>query len=792
MRKEQLRITDDDFQEASMNETINPVSESETKHQSGGALALFLIVALPVPFCSLIYHFIVWSMGQSAIASTSLKQFEWADVIGLAVQAVSMSLLFGLLWYFTNDDRFKGWYAGMFAASLFGFPALTLRFLGANNDQVGSLLQIFFSLAIAFLALRFLKNKLAWISQSAPFGLLIAALGIFPLAIYGSLGSMGDTFLNLVAGLSFGLLAASLMDDAENVFLNGIGAGALLALLASAFGFDGGELILVAFVPAFGCAVASTFPSRTAAALGTGLLAFAGLAFFDPTELTIVLGEIAGLAVKAVGIGLLIGWGVSVVGVILFYVAGSNSGSDVKRIIGWTGAALAWISLIAAFFIFGNPGNYGDRLFVILKNQADLSRLDSMTDLDARRTAAYETLVKTANIEQAGLRSVFDSTGVKYTPYYLQNSMEVQGGTLVHLFLLTRPEVERVIPSPRLRAAPEDSPAPGFESAPPDDYVGWNISLIGADRVWDEFDVRGEGIIVGQSDSGVDGNHPALEKQYRGYNLSDDYNWFDPWDGTTSPNDEGGHGTHTMGSILGSNGIGVAPEAQWIGCVNLDRNLANPALYLDCMQFMLAPFPIGGDPFVDGDPTKAAHVMNNSWGCPEIEGCDPNALLAAVENLRHAGIFVVVSTGNDGPNCETVYAPLSLYDSVFSVGAIDQFGNIADFSSRGPVTADGSGRVKPDIVAPGVDVFSSLPENSYGSNSGTSMAGPHLVGVVALIWSAQPELIGNIEATENLIITTAEPYTGVEIGCFTGDRPSNAYGFGVVNVYEAVKKALGK
>jgi subtilisin family serine protease len=211
------------------------------------------------------------------------------------------------------------------------------------------------------------------------------------------------------------------------------------------------------------------------------------------------------------------------------------------------------------------------------------------------------------------------------------------------------------------------------------------------------------------------------------------------------------------------------------------------------MQFMLAPFPHGGDPFFDGDPTKAAYVLNNSWGCPTLEGCDPNALLYAANNLRDAGIFVVVSTGNDGPSCETVESPLSLYDSVFSVGAIDQFGNMAPFSSRGPVTSDGSDRIKPDIVAPGVDILSSLPENTYGSNSGTSMAGPHLVGVVALIWSAQPDLIGDIDATEQLIIDTAQPYTGdTSAGCFTGDTPSNANGYGVVDVYEAVKQALGK
>jgi subtilisin family serine protease len=73
------------------------------------------------------------------------------------------------------------------------------------------------------------------------------------------------------------------------------------------------------------------------------------------------------------------------------------------------------------------------------------------------------------------------------------------------------------------------------------------------------------------------------------------------------------------------------------------------------------------------------------------------------------------------------------------------------------------------------------------------MAGPHLVGVVALIWSAQPDLIGDIDATEQLIIDTARPYTGnTSIGCFSGDMPGNAYGFGIVDAYAAVKKALGE
>ena len=101
--------------------------------------------------------------------------------------------------------------------------------------------------------------------------------------------------------------------------------------------------------------------------------------------------------------------------------------------------------------------------------------------------------------------------------------------------------------------------------------------------------------------------------------------------------------------MLGKGGIGIAPDAQWIGCVNLERNLGDPPLYLDCMQFMLAPFPQGGDALKDGDPTRAADVLNNSWGCPTLEGCDAESLRPAVDALRAAGVFVAVSAGNDGP-----------------------------------------------------------------------------------------------------------------------------------------------
>jgi subtilisin family serine protease len=782
--------------ENDMLETAVPSVPPEPRNRSTGALVLFLLIALLMPVCLLVYHLILWSMEQTAIASGSEAQLKWAGLIGLAVQGIMISGIIALLWRLTTDIRFKPVYAGWLSAASLAFPGLLLRLLGPNNDQLGSILQILICVVAALIVARVWGIKLGGRSENISLAFLLAGFGVGPLAVLGAFGSLTDAILSLLAGLALGWLAALLMaSTTENRFLDAFGIGALLALLGSAIGYDGGQLILLAILPSFAFAIASLMPSRISAAILTGLLVAAGLIFFDPTELTIVLGDLFGIALMAVGFTVVVGVVVGLVALIIRSVAETNAESGVLRILSGIGALAAWVIVIILFFTNGNRGFYGDRLFVIMKDQADLSSIRQITDIDERRTAAYETLVQVANESQADLRSTFDQFGVEYTPYYLVNALEVRGGTLVRLYLSTRPEVDRVIPSPRLRPTGSSEAsalmsASGSQPAPTG--VQWNVSMIGADRVWEEFGARGEGIVVGQSDSGADVNHPELKPTYRGNTSGDDYNWYDPWNGRPSPYDDGGHGTHTLGTIVGQNGIGIAPGATWFACANLNRNLGNPALYLDCMQFMLAPFPQDGDPFSDGDPTLAADVLNNSWGCPDLEGCDANALLYAANHLRDAGIFVVVSTGNDGPNCSTVNAPLSLYDSVFSVGAIDQGGNVAFFSSRGPVTADGSNRIKPDIAAPGVDIYSSLPGGNYGNNSGTSMAGPHVVGAVALLWSADPALVGDIDHTEQLLIQAADPYTGSQNGCFAGTIPNAAYGYGILDVYEAVKEALGK
>ena len=214
------------------------------------------------------------------------------------------------------------------------------------------------------------------------------------------------------------------------------------------------------------------------------------------------------------------------------------------------------------------------------------------------------------------------------------------------------------------------------------------------------------------------------------------------------PCDDNGHGTHTIGTAVGDDGmgnqIGMAPGARWIGCRNMDQGNGTPARYIECMEWFLAPYPIGGG---QGDPLRAPDITSNSWVCPPSEGCSANTLQAAVEAQAAAGIMMVAGAGNDGPNCSTVMYPPAIYAASYTVGALNTgTDNIASFSSRGPVTVDGSNRIKPDISAPGTGTRSSYntSDNAYVSLSGTSMATPHIAGAMTLLWCARPNLRHNI------------------------------------------------
>jgi subtilisin family serine protease len=222
----------------------------------------------------------------------------------------------------------------------------------------------------------------------------------------------------------------------------------------------------------------------------------------------------------------------------------------------------------------------------------------------------------------------------------------------------------------------------------------------------------------------------------------------------------------------------------------MDRGDGTPARYTECFQFFLAPTDASGR---NPRPDLGADIISNSWGCPPSEGCtDPNVLRAVVENTRAAGIFISVAAGNGGAACSTVGEAPASYDASFSVGAVSVVDTIASFSSRGPVTVVGSNRMKPDIVAPGVSIRSSVPGGGYSRFSGTSMATPHVSGAVALLWSAAPSLAGHVPETEELLRATAVRLTSdQECGGIPGTSiPNPVFGWGRLDIFAAVTAAL--
>lgn len=434
----------------------------------------------------------------------------------------------------------------------------------------------------------------------------------------------------------------------------------------------------------------------------------------------------------------------------------------------------------------------------------------------ARATYLYHALTAHALESQADLRAWLDAQGIPYRGHYLVNMIQVTGDQALAETLRLRPDVARLDPNPTVdamhmmaipswtRTVPEVAASLNTSPTAPEDTT-YGVEAIGAPEVW-AMGYRGDGIVVASQDTGVQWDHPALRPSYRGVDgevVDHTYNWLDAIpeggspDGCSSsgnaPCDDNGHGTHTVGTMLGNTETftyGVAPNAQWIGCRNMLGGIGTPESYTTCFEFFLAPYPPAGDPFVDGRPEFSPHIINNSWGCPPSEGCNKDSLRQVVENVRAAGILVVASAGNNGSmGCFTVRDPIAIYDATFSVGAHDSAGNLASFSSRGPVSVDSSGRLKPDITAPGVAIVSTYRFSNTTMLSGTSMAAPHVAGAVALVWSAAPWLVGNIDLTEQVLIKSATP---VESALCSGEStsPNAAYGYGRLNVTAAVEMAL--
>jgi subtilisin family serine protease len=444
---------------------------------------------------------------------------------------------------------------------------------------------------------------------------------------------------------------------------------------------------------------------------------------------------------------------------------------------------------------------------IYLHEKADLSEAHKL-DWEARGWYVVTALQETAERSQKNVRAYLDSQGAKYQTFWIDNVIIVEQSNLATFNGLLgfgeieslRAEVENFLIEP----IPEDALDNQILAAEP------NLVQIKATDVWASGN-RGQGAVIANIDSGVRYTHEALVNQYRG-NLGGgvfdhNYNWLDPDGGTTVPTDTNGHGTHVMGTMVGYDGganeIGVAPEADWIACRGCLTSSCPSTALLACAQWITAPYPIGdpGSP----NPDMRPFAVNNSWGnCQQTYN---NWYQGAVDSWHAAGIYPIFANGNSGncgysspPGLNTVGNP-ARYGNVTGVGSSGTSnGEYAPHSNWGPTDnpdmvnpQTGWEDLKPQVIAPGVNIRSSVisSDSAYASSgwTGTSMSAPHVTGLIALMWTAAPVLIGDYATTETLIEETATPIYYDDLG--TGPRwPNYASGWGEINAYEAVLEAI--
>lgn len=416
----------------------------------------------------------------------------------------------------------------------------------------------------------------------------------------------------------------------------------------------------------------------------------------------------------------------------------------------------------------------------------DLAALNSAEtrSWSERGEVVVDTLVDAARDAQARASEIVESTpGATYESFWVSNSLVVEGpDSLIERLrgvdgvTEIRPERARVVERPERTGSSE------VEAID----IPWGVERVGAPQAWADGALGG-GVVIASLDSGVQYDHPALVQQYRGHVgngvFQHDYNWFDASGTCPSPGvpcDDNGHGTHTMGTIVGGDGpgprrpdIGVSPAAQWIS-VGCGPVFCSDSQLMAAGEWLLAPTDVSGN---NPDSSKRPDIINNSWGGAPGDQFFRDMVIA----WRAAGIVPVFSAGNFGPSCGSGDSPGD-YPESFMVGATDFDDKVAAFSGRGP-SFFGNG--KPDVVAPGVQVLSSVPGDGYKFFDGTSMAAPHVSGAIALVLSAKPRLRGDVDTlTELLADTATDVVDGACGGDYDGD-PNNVSGDGRIDAAAA-------
>ncbi len=441
-------------------------------------------------------------------------------------------------------------------------------------------------------------------------------------------------------------------------------------------------------------------------------------------------------------------------------------------------------------------------VLIYLKDQVDLGAINKQmyekgATLQERHETTVVALQNTAYTSQSKLVEYLNELQSQkivkdFKCFWIANIIRVDTYQSVADQIALRDDVLWVYPNYEIEfIEPVDE---RFESASGNnDEIEPGVVAVRAPEVWEEFNITGEGVLVAIIDTGVDGDHPALASRWAGvadprYEGHPEWAWFDSYNNQNDfPFDYGTHGTHVMGSVCGGapgDQIGVAPGALWMSAGyywdgNVDHFSSD---MIESFEWMIDP---DGDPETNWD---VPDVCSNSWGVYGAMGIPPcdETFWTFLDACESAGIVIIFSAGNEGSSGLRRPADRATDDyrtfAVAAVDANDPEWPIAGFSSRGPTycTPDGSPAIKPDIAAPGVSVRSSIPGGGYTTMSGTSMASPHINGVVALMRQANPNL--GVDQIKEIIYQTA-----YDLG---DEGEDNDYGWGMVDAYDAVLAAI--
>jgi len=429
-----------------------------------------------------------------------------------------------------------------------------------------------------------------------------------------------------------------------------------------------------------------------------------------------------------------------------------------------------------------------EKVFIIFKQHVDFAALQKTLGVDlqtmdeiVRGRLVVDSLKSVSEESQKRVISYLQRNNVKFESHWISNVISVEANLALVKGLATFNEIESI---DKVDTATIIEPLEQQNVESPRDknqVVEAGVQWVKAPEVWRKG-YKGQGITVGVIDTGAT-LHNDLKNFYRGRDGNHATAWLDATSNRRpQPYDDNFHGTHCHGTVS-ANGttetVGVAVEAQWVSCKFLTGG--GSGTYddaLKCFTFMLAP---------NGNSDIRPHVVSNSYG----GGVPTAALERALDALLAAGVEMVFAAGNSGTRCGSVLMP-ALYPQAFSVGALNRNSHqLAAFSSRGPGRE--ANKVKPEISAPGALVrsTSNTSPDGYRSASGTSMACPHVAGVIALLWSANAGLRRNILATRRVLEATAGDRLSQEtLECSSPTRyPNNLYGYGTVNVLKAVELA---